>query len=451
MRVLSSKMLETKLVPAFAQEDAMVLPPPTADDSRSADLLAFAIPFLQFVQLNVVGVLYASELLALTMFLWLACKGKLRPWTRSSGTFIVLGSLWLVSQCVTDIVRHSEFADFARGWSKIAMTLTIFSLLYTLLYEQPRRIMLFGWGVVAGSFLTFVVSPSEFAAGDPWKFGLAYPVTLAAFLWCSRERERMRWPVIGSAGLGVINIFLGSRSRGGICLAVALYLLLDSLRKHPAETTALNVKSFLIVVASIALAVLGVFGMYRYAANSGLLGRNAKQDYEDQSAGDYGILLGGRSAILGSIPAIYDSPILGHGSWARDPIYVLAQVQAMAAMGYENTSAVQDEELEEGYIPAHSYIFGAWVEAGIVGAIFWVWVLVLAVRALLSFSRPNLVWLPLLAFCAISLAWDLMFSPFGAQARIIVPYYIVLLMTHLGLASLKAPQDATAPVVSQVI
>jgi hypothetical protein len=437
------------LNPALVQENALVLTQQPAAGARPADALVFAIPFLQFVQLNVVGVLYASELLALSMFLWFACKGKLKALTRSSGTFIVLGSLWFVSQFVTDIVRHSEFADFARGWSKIAMTLVIFSLLYTLLYEQPRRLMLFGWGVVAGSVLTFVVNPSEFANDYPWKFGLAYPVTLAAFLWCSREGGRTRWPVLMSAALGFINIVLGSRSRGGICLAVALYLLLAPPASHDSDETGLrNAKSVLMVIASIALAVLSIFGMYRYAANSGLLGRSAKQDYEDQSTGAYGILLGGRSAILGSIPAIYDSPILGHGSWARDPLYVLAQVQAMAAMGYENTSAVQDEELEAGYIPAHSYIFGAWVEAGIVGAIFWVWVLVLAVRALLFFPSTRVAWLPLVVFCAISLSWDLVFSPFGAQARIIVPYYLVLLMTHLGLASLKAPQDATAAVVS---
>lgn len=174
--------------------------------------------------------------------------------------------------------------------------------------------------------------------------------------------------------------------------------------------------------------------MYRYAASSGILGEGAKDAYEKQSSGDYGLLLGGRSAILGSIPAIYDSPILGHGSWARDPFYVLAQLEALSLAGYDDRAEVENEELEEGYVPAHSYLFGAWVEAGIVGAIFWGWVLVLAIKVLLRIYPGNMALLPLMAFGAVSLAWDLVFSPYGAQARIVAPYYLVMLMTYLGMA-----------------
>jgi len=207
-------------------------------------------------------------------------------------------------------------------------------------------------------------------------------------------------------------------------------------RKHT-EIVAIRAKSLLIVLPAIALAAVAVFGIYLCAADSGILGQTAKAEYEEQSAGDYGVVLGGRSAILGSMPAIYDSPILGHGSWARDPIYVLAQLEAMAAMGYENTSEIQNEELEEGYVPAHSYLFGAWVEAGVVGAIFWGWVWVLGAKALLRVYSSNIVLLPLVAFCVISLAWDNLFSPFGAEMRILVPYYLVILMTHLEMAPLK--------------
>lgn len=418
----------------------------SAGGSRSADILVFAIPFLQFVQLHVGGILYGSELLLLTVFLWCAGKGRLSLSTRNSEIFIVLCSLWFISQCVTDVVRHTEFVDFSRGWSRILMTIVSFSVLYMLLYGRPQRIVVYGWGLAAGGLITFLVNPSEYDQVAPWKFGLSYPVAWAVFLLLSRQKCRGHWPITISVMLGLLNIYEGSRSLGGICLAVASYLWMISMwrRKHTG-TVPMSAKFLLIVFLSIALAGLGTAALYRYAASSGLLGEFAQNAYEQQSTGDYGVLLGGRSAILGSIPAIYDSPILGHGSWARDPIYVLAQIEALYLAGYDDTSSVENEELEEGYVPAHSYIFGAWVEAGILGAICWVWVLLLAVRVLLRVFPSRMVLHPLVAFCAISLTWDSVFSPYGAQARIIVPYYLVMLMTYFGMVPRKV-----APVAAEL-
>jgi hypothetical protein len=106
--------------------------------------------------------------------------------------------LWLVSQIVTDIVRKSAFADYARGWSMIGLTLINFAVLYTLLYERPRRLVIYGWGLVAGGVLLFFLSPNDASAGLPWKFGFAFPVSLAVFLVTSSEK--IRRPLADYAG-----------------------------------------------------------------------------------------------------------------------------------------------------------------------------------------------------------------------------------------------------------
>lgn len=88
---------------------------PVRKGSRSrdpADILVFLIPCLQLIQIRVVGVLNGSDLLLLAVFFYLVFREKVRIATPTGKWFVVLCSLWLVSQCVTDVVRHTAFADY---------------------------------------------------------------------------------------------------------------------------------------------------------------------------------------------------------------------------------------------------------------------------------------------------------------------------------------------------
>jgi O-antigen ligase len=141
------------------------------------------------------------------------------------------------------------------------------------------------------------------------------------------------------------------------------------------------------------------------------------------------VLLGGRTELLASIPAIYDSPILGHGSWARDPLYLIGMARALALMGYEGDVHIDRSQFIEGQIPAHSYIFQAWVDGGVLGAVFWGWILVLTAKGLMRVYPGIAVLLPAVSFLAFLLLWNIPFSPYGTQERITFPYTIVMLMT----------------------
>ena len=402
------------------------------------DILVFLIPCFQFIQLEVVGVLNGSDVLLLASFVVLALLRRIKIATPVGRKFMIFCSLWLVSQCVTDIVRHTAFSDYARGWSNIGLTLVNFAVLWTLLYGRPGRLVLYGWGLVAGSALAFFISPDEFASEYPWKFGMSYPVTLAVFLLASHKKCRGSWLIVMIAAIGIINIGFGARNRGAVCLAAALYLLITRfLRQNSTGASKLKTRSLLAIAASIILGVVGVLWAYQYAAKAGILGEDASEKYEAQSSGDYGLLIGGRTEMLGSLPAIYDSPILGHGSWARDPIYLIAERQALAVMGYEDASDFSSDDLVEGYIPTHSYLFGAWVNAGIVGALFWAWVFVFIAWALMRIYPSTVLLLPIMAFFVFSLLWDILFSPYGATTRIVVTYYFVVLATCFSMVPRK--------------
>lgn len=402
------------------------------------DLLVFLIPFLRFVEFRVVGVLSGADISLLAVFVYLLLKSKIRIMTQSGRIFVILCTGWLISQCVTDVIRHTAFADYSRGWSNIGMTLTNFIVLFTLLYLHPKRIAFFGWGLVLGSVLTYFISPTEQAVDYPWKFGLADSVNWAVLLLASRKSGNPLWQIALITVMGLVNIVAGTRNQGGVCLTVVLYLIATRfMRKRNNGESEISPKLMLGIASSIVLSAVAIVWVYQYAAGSGMLGEDARSKYEQQASGKYGFLLGGRTEILGSIPAIYDSPIIGHGSWARDPAYLLAERQALALMGYSTADEISLDDLQEGLIPAHSYIFGAWVNAGIVGAIFWGWVFFLTVKSLIRIYPESVVLLPLGCFCAFSLLWELLFSPYGAQWRIITPYYIVTLMSCVGAVAKK--------------
>jgi len=396
------------------------------------DAVAFLIPVTQFVEIKVIGRLFGPDLLLLGLLpLLLGWRGRLLR-HRLPRVFIILAVLWLASQVATDLFRETPFQDYSRGWAKIGFTLTSFLALYLLLYKRRRRIVLFAIGLATGGLVGYFANPGIYAAGAPWKFGYGGSVTwfllIAAIGLAGWGRKG--WLAATGLVLGVsaVNLYMGFRSLGGILFLVAAYMMAQAVWAMGSRTPhRIRPRDAVLLSAVLGVAAFGMLQLYSDAAESGLLGPQARQKYEQQSQGEYGLLIGGRSEMLVSLRAIADSPVLGHGSWAKDYYYASLLVELKRRLGY-----YPGQTNELSLIPSHSYVLGAWVEAGVLGALFWVWVLSLAGRTLLrSFAlRERLT--PLVAFIALSLTWGILFSPFGANARFVIPFYIVVMITSLA-------------------
>jgi hypothetical protein len=103
-------------------------------------------------------------------------------------------------------------------------------------------------------------------------------------------------------------------------------------------------------------------------------------------------------------------------------------------MQVENGIKMNRGELQEaiaGVIPAHSYLMQAWVWAGILGAIFWVYVLWMVCKAIIKIAilLPPLA--PLYVWLLVSFIWAIMFSPFGNTARTVAALNIVIVVDFL--------------------
>jgi hypothetical protein len=351
----------------------------------------------------------------------------------------VLWAGWLLSQVVTDIVVGSAFEDFARGWAAIMFTLTDFVAILVLA-ATPRRARLFALGLATGGILGYFIAPSIFAAAYPWKFAFGLPVAFGLATLLSGSIGN-RLPLL-SAGtfvfFGGLNLFLGFRNLGGISLLTGGYLLLSAFAGRRQAVLAWSIRRTAAGLLLLAIGVLGVLQLYDVAASQGFLGSAAQAEYESQS-GALGVLIGGRQDILVTSQAVIDSPILGHGSWAKDLKYVDLLVQRVSDLGYVAATDYYDS----GLIPQHSFVMGSWVWAGFLGAAFWLGVLGVAVWVLANLYVSRLELAPLVVFFAMFLLWNIVFSPYGASARILACYGLALCL--LGLRQMRRVDVGQTP------
>ncbi|MDP3972821.1 MAG: hypothetical protein Q8P61_07940 [Candidatus Nanopelagicales bacterium] len=398
--------------------------------SRVLNLCSFAVPALSFIEFVVVGRLILSELLMLAMLPWLRRapdRLSLPRW------LVVLWAGWLLSQVATDLMAGSAFEDFARGWASIVFTLTNLMAILVLA-ATPKRARLFALGLAAGGVLGYLFFPHPYAADDPWKWALALPVGFAVAAGLSgRVGARLRLFTIGALGIfGALNLILGFRSLGGVSFLTAGYLILSAAVRRPTAFRRFAARPGM-ALAFLAVAVLGVLQLYEAAASQGWLGSDAQAKYEMQS-GPLGVLVGGRSELLASTQAIVDSPILGHGSWAKDFTYVDVLADRRSSLGYEVGFGYSDL----GLIPAHSYLMGSWVWAGLLGGVFWLGILGIAVRLLTRLYAFGVELAPLLVFSTMLLLWSIAFSPYGSSQRIVATYGIALCLLGLRVVVGKA-------------
>ncbi|MBL0225854.1 MAG: hypothetical protein IPQ16_09855 [Geobacteraceae bacterium] len=400
------------------------------------NILAFIIPCAMFVEVNVIGRLFVPEiilLILLPLLVYFRSKWLLRPVARKMIIFVLL---WLSAQIFTDLVREIPFVDWSRGWAKIVFFLLNFISLYLLLSRRKIRITLFCAGIVVGQILSFFISPDDYAIEYPWKFGLGYPVT-TTFVLLSQTNvvKRIKYGTEFLISLAAaINLLLGFRSLALICVGTVAYIVFNkrSLRRGTAAATLSKW-----AMVNLAILLLGAgfatIQAYKYAAEMELLSEKNTKKYLQQESGQYGTLLSSRPELLASSLAIFDSPVIGHGSWAKDPKYNLTIAYLMADLGYKNPQTYVRKG-DEGLIPTHSHLFGAWVESGVVGALFWGWVWLLALKALWKLHNVRESLMPLAAFVCLNILWNVLFSPFGAEGRVYMAYYIVLIFFVLSRA-----------------
>jgi hypothetical protein len=375
------------------------------------------------ISVKVVGDLYITELLfALAIVIYF--KNGTSLFRSLSGVVFIVLFTWLLSQIITDVYMSTPFDDWTRGWSEIVFFGIDLAGLILLTELRLRRIVIFIVGfalayLLQALFFPLAAQASDDFAGGLWKFGLtAFFTPMAAVLTMNAGLRRM----LGTAGefvplilIGVVNLALNNRGSFGIAMAaVAFGMVKRAVDLRPGLRASVTPVTFAVLIGCGVAFSQGMIAIYSVAAENNLLGEAAKEKYEAQTSGDLGLLLGGRAESLGSTQAILDSPIIGHGSWARDITYTVLMVEILEANGVK----IEGDPYEDDLIPTHSHILGSWVEAGFLGGVFWIFVLAITVGALYRSLKLADAPATFIAYFLFSALWSLAFSPFANTARI---------------------------------
>lgn len=387
--------------------------------------LLYVSPFLFVIETPLPGRLTAIELLNLVVLPLLLVTRQFRL-TAQEKQFYILASLWLLGAVSTDLIREAQFEDYSRGWLRIVILIINFTVFRWLIGRSlPRAVTFLSLLFVALAIrVALGVGTYEFLEGElqPWRFGYGNLFFTAVLFFSS---YLMSSPFLRAIGLTLplaaagLNLVLDARGLFGISALSALIFIATARRKRPISPAAVGAFSILGMIGAV-----GLVAIYSYTASSGLLGPDAQRKYELQSQGDGNVILGGRSELYGSLAAIEDSPIFGHGSWARDPTYAALRIQSMRQAGIR----VSQDDIKSDYIPTHSHLFGSWVEAGILGAAFWLWALVIAIRGIYRAVRMPSPLSGFIAFVGFSLMWDILFSPISNAARVLTIGRLSLMM-----------------------
>ena len=330
--------------------------------------------------------------------------------------------LYLLLQVCSDMVNGTLPSDFMRGWARLVffgVNITVIAFLSGL---QLDRLAAFFAGYALSLILASFQERNEFLS--EWKFGYGPALTMVvALLIGLMKSERVnRIGGITFILLGVVHLQANARSLGGITLLIGLLSIFATYFRDNLKSGGFISVKFLLPVA---IAVIGIYQVYTIGASSGWLGEKSRDKYEKQTAGGRNILSGGRMEYTIAIPAIMEAPFLGYGSWARHPEYVKKYIYIN---GIDPNTYDAEYLMELGTIPTHSHILGSWAEAGVAGGFFWIMVLWLALRTFYRMlGNDDLPFRLLLLFMLVFFIWDILFSPFGLERRVMDPAMIMVI------------------------
>lgn len=408
---------------------------PAGSDSGVLIFVA-ALPFGLFYESNFIGQLYGVELALLFLFPIFLFLSKDRLAT-SARSVLWLMFLWLVVQAATDLYRDTYIGDYLRGWAKIVFfALDIYVLAKLLVTEARLLVFVVAWNIAYVGWNYYFNFDDVLAT---WKFGLGFlicNVIAAAVLYVIKSRLAVaRIMVAVCFATAAASLFLNARNTFLSLSFSGLLFLIASGKWTKSIIDSLWRRSPLLIVLPAALAAYAAGLIYVGGAASGVFGEEARQKFVEQrtdASGDavLAILAGGRDEFYSSTAAIADSPIIGYGSWARSSYYYSIYVQGVREHGTPQQIQEVDRKIwiGEPLIPTHSYLLGAWVEAGFVGALFWLllaWRTFNAIRqGLLLASRVQVM----ILLNAFPFLWNIFFSPFGGTSRLVATAFIVLLL-----------------------
>ena len=390
--------------------------------------LCFLAPVTVAIEIDFAGGLFLAEILLPCLALsFVARRGlAISKIDRKIVIIFQLSGIYLAGLITSDLWNGSSFEQYSRGWARLAVFLVNLASIYILIGNRRSRLIAFTLGLAAGRILLTIIDADDITLN--WKLGFSKPAALLSALFCVALYSKSRFLGRNSPailfGLGTYNLLMDFRSLGGVLIASAVLLLASDLKNMLGKHRQRSSGHALGVIAVCVLIATGLsFELYSHAAKSAWLGEAAISKFRAQTEKtSLPLLVAGRSELLVSLEAIWDAPLLGHGSWPENRYYADKIALTRYEQRLSENTALPDTDL----IPTHSHLFGSWVEAGLPGGIFWIATLGLVGLTLTRSYDGYSALRPLYVYCSVLLIWDILFSPFSGFRRLETAYLLVV-------------------------
>lgn len=392
------------------------------------DILIFIIGLFSNVTVRVLGTFGISEILCFVSyfvivnpFLWKKHEGVTK--------FFLFALLWLVGVFLSDRYNGTNLINSLKGAFNVIFLIGLMPFVYWALYDRVSRILYFLIGAGISSVLNFYFQKSvglDEVGFDVWRvYGWASLFSALSGVLYYKGKTLLSCIVLEAFAIWSLfhltrNIFITST------LSVCVILFLNSVNNNDIgiqDKIRLIKRKFLPLLIVLGIACLGIDFTYEYLSGNGILGERAYEKYYMQKNSKLG-LASGRSDFLQSLNVVKDQPLFGYGSYAMDEDGI--QEEFSKRFNLEN----HKHKHEKSRLPGHSYLLGGWVYAGILGFIFWLYVLKLIFKFLRNglFYETKLVGINVIL--TFSMLWNIFFSPFGGRLKFLFYIIMVILMIN---------------------
>lgn len=374
------------------------------------------------------------------------------PYMRRNGVMPLFWlALFMFVGCVaSSVYNHAVFAQALRGLAVTSLFPCSIVVGHFLFRRDPKNYGFLLLGSAISFFACTFVFQSSFEtsslAGGARGAEAVEAIMSGPIFWITRLGSLVTvWPrgwylscpmsycAVAPIAFSAFAVLTSASGRAAALASMAGVCLVLIGRKKQASMKRLA-RNFWILCFVGFISIFAVNKIYRYAATAGLLGEDAHEKYIKQTKGGTGVvslLIGGRLDSFAGLLACRDRPIIGYGPWAIDNNNYYEEFLRKYGAQEDYDDYVELERYRQAsglpkLIPSHSHIISSWINFGLPGLLFWLYVLFVIFR----FARQDSWVIPQFFYFLVSLIpgflWNIFFSPISD--RVMPAFFCVAML-----------------------
>ena len=414
--------------------------------SSRVKLFLFLIGLGSQTQIQFVGSIGISELLLFLIgpFVFFLDYRQLKA--DGFMPFVWLSILTCVGCLLSGVFNHTHLILLVKGLASPYSVFVVTVVFHRLLRKDFSALKWFILGVFVSSIVsifvfqqaTYAVRGGEFLEGSEatnviisnplfWSSRITSLVMLPISMWY------VSTPYAYSASMpfvtALVKILFSQASGRSAALCSFLAGFYIAIAGKNVQRMRRVGRNFLLVLVGLVVLLMIGKQVYVYAAKNNYLGEKAQAKYYRQTQGSSSILkiiMGGRLEFFTAIRACMDRPIIGFGAKPLDTKGYYEQMLEKYGTpdDYEMYVKLIQDRAKRGItyhmLPSHSHLASFWLQYGIIGLIFWLYVLWMFLRFFTRYSHGIPQWYGYCVLVISDFLWDIFFSPFSGRISIAV-------------------------------